>query len=355
MKILLVTTVLHQGVIGPAKFARYLYERADIDVDVLVENEEPAENIVSFPVHLSWLSRKLSVYNRIKRYQKQLLPISDRYDIVLFSSGMLAYGLPPISALPIVMINDDNYLAAGISLTKQGLINRFYRHIEQRLVKNSRHLIVNSHYLKQKVVAEYGCATNKIHVLYKAASLPERVKSPMSWTAETTPIKILFVKNDFVRGGLLDLVQALRILKDFTFELTVVGCEPTMPHVPNVTYNIRGGLPNEEVLALMQTHHIYCVPSRREALGVANMEAMASGIPVVTTDVGGIPEVITDREGWIAKPADPQSLADILRRCILEPDVRTRKVELAREKVKEFSADRMIKRLKEIIEEVLAK
>jgi len=354
MKILLVTTVLHHGVIGPAKFARYLYERQDIDVDVLVENEEPADNVVSFPVRLGWFSRKLSVYNRIKRYQKQLLPICHQYDVVLFSSGILAYGLPPIPAIPMVMINDDNYLTAGLSLTKKGLIDRFYRHIERRLVENSNYLIVNSHYLKQKVVAEYGCAADNIHVLYKAASLPQSTRTSISWTAKTTPIRIFFVKNDYVRGGLLDLVEALAILSDVTFHLTVVGCQPTLPMVANVSYHIRGGLPNEEVLELMQTQHIYCVPSRREALGVANMEAMASGIPVVTTDAGGIPEVITEREGWIAKPADSRSLAAVLRRCILEPDLRAQKVMLAREKVKMFSADRMITRLKEIIEEVLA-
>jgi colanic acid/amylovoran biosynthesis glycosyltransferase len=67
----------------------------------------------------------------------------------------------------------------------------------------------------------------------------------------------------------------------------------------------------------MDTSDIFCVPSRREALGVANIEALNSGISVITTNVGGVPEVMDyGRNGWLVNPEAPHELAAAIQECI---------------------------------------
>jgi glycosyltransferase involved in cell wall biosynthesis len=65
----------------------------------------------------------------------------------------------------------------------------------------------------------------------------------------------------------------------------------------------------------------YVMPSRSEALGIALIEAMASGCQVIGTDVGGIPEIITDPSvGTLVRPEDPADLADAMTRAVLRDD-----------------------------------
>lgn len=354
MKVLLVTTVLNKGVVGPAVFSRLLADATQLNYDVLVENEVPADNVITLPIQQSYISRKLSLYSRIKPYYDKIATIADDYQCILYSSTVLAYRVPQTDAVPVVMINDDNYIKAQLGLSKYSWINRFYQGIERRIVNSAPMIIANSDYLAEQICQKYGCPKTKIRVLYKAVDLHKYSHQRTTTIDVTSPIKILFVKNDYKRGGLYDLMGALKLLPQYQFQLTIVGNSPKVPTVDNVVYDVKGGLQHSEVLTLMQSLDIFCVPSRREALGVANMEAMASGIPVVTTDAGGIPEVITEKEGWICKPSNPSSLADTLQRCIERPKERQQKVELAAVRVQSFSKENMIARLKEILQEAVS-
>ncbi|MDE5959397.1 MAG: glycosyltransferase, partial [Muribaculaceae bacterium] len=74
----------------------------------------------------------------------------------------------------------------------------------------------------------------------------------------------------------------------------------------NLTIELPGALPNAEVHRLLATRHvdITAMLSRSEGLGLAACESMAYGVPVMATDVGGLPETINDRTGVLLSP-DP--------------------------------------------------
>ena len=352
MKILMVTVVYGSDLNGAARFVSILQSQKQWDVTVLTENVGEAPNLKSVDVDLNWWSRKLGMLSRINLYKARLAAIASDYDVILLNHPLLAYKLQVHSCPTVVFVHDYESGEVGLPTSKQQLVNRAYRCFEKRALREPSIVLANSNYTAKYLEESHDVPAAKIRILhqsYVAGSFAARHLVPDS------PISILFVKNDYKRGGLLDLVQALSSLTDYAFRLTVVGCTPTLPSATNVTYWIKGGLPHEQVLELMQSHDIYCVPSRREALGVANMEAMASGIPVVTTDAGGIPEVITEREGYICKPHDPQSLAAAVLRCIEDEQGRPQKVMRAREKVEQFSKERMIAKLQVILEEAVAK
>ena len=72
----------------------------------------------------------------------------------------------------------------------------------------------------------------------------------------------------------------------------------------------------------LQSADIAVVPSREEPLGNATLEAMATGLPVVGTLTGGIPEMIEDEQtGLLVQVNDPDSLANALNRLLEDPEL----------------------------------
>lgn len=99
----------------------------------------------------------------------------------------------------------------------------------------------------------------------------------------------------------------------------------------------------EDVQHLMAGADIFVMPSRNEALPMALIEAMGAGLPVVASEVGGIPEVVEDgRQGWLVAPDDPRALADALGSLVGDGGLRCRFGEGGRRRVLErFTAGRM--------------
>jgi glycosyltransferase involved in cell wall biosynthesis len=77
------------------------------------------------------------------------------------------------------------------------------------------------------------------------------------------------------------------------------------------------------------------LPSDNEALGLSIVEAMACGLPVVATNVGGIPEVVVDgKTGFLVPPRDPIALASKLATLVESEELRLRMGALAAEKAR---------------------
>ena len=98
-----------------------------------------------------------------------------------------------------------------------------------------------------------------------------------------------------------------------------------------------GGQPEEEVRRLLGEADLFVLPSIRgsdgdmEGLPVALMEALACGLPTVSTDISGIPELVRDGEtGVLARPADPVALRAALARVIADPAAARERAEAGR-------------------------
>jgi glycosyltransferase involved in cell wall biosynthesis len=100
-----------------------------------------------------------------------------------------------------------------------------------------------------------------------------------------------------------------------------------------------GAVANKDMPALYRAADISVLPSLAEATSIAGLEAMASGVPLVGTRVGGIPTIIEDgATGMIVPPRDPGAMAIALGALIDNPDLRHRMGAAARAKVeREFT------------------
>jgi L-malate glycosyltransferase len=97
--------------------------------------------------------------------------------------------------------------------------------------------------------------------------------------------------------------------------------------------SFKGAVPHAQVPACLQGFDIFVAPSRRESFGVAAVEAMACGLPVLVSDAGGLPEVVVHAEsGWVVPRDNSQALGDALLALVQDPALRTRLGQAARQR-----------------------
>jgi glycosyltransferase involved in cell wall biosynthesis len=90
--------------------------------------------------------------------------------------------------------------------------------------------------------------------------------------------------------------------------------------------------------AFMRTLDVFVLPSFAEGTSKSVIEAMSHGLPAITTDVGGLPDLITPESGILIPPGDSQALADAMLRLASDPALRKRMGQAARERYLELFA-----------------
>jgi len=115
--------------------------------------------------------------------------------------------------------------------------------------------------------------------------------------------------------------------------------------------------PRRDVPDLLTAMDIFVLPSYSEGVSLALLEAMAAGLPVIATAVGGTPEVVTDGEnGLLIPPRDAEALARALERLMGAPDFAKKLGQNARKHVREhYSLERLGREINAIYEELVQK
>ena len=184
--------------------------------------------------------------------------------------------------------------------------------------------------------------------------------------------RILFVGRLVEKKGVKYLIQAMpRVLSDRPgAKLTIVGDGPDLAELRSLVDQLQltpwvtfaGAVPNEKLGEYYRNNDIFVAPSildragDTEALGVVILEAAASGTPIVATNVGGIPDIISDGvTGLLAEEANPDQLAAAILRIASDPKLGQRLALNARRLVEqEFSWDSVIDRFDTLISGILS-
>lgn len=152
--------------------------------------------------------------------------------------------------------------------------------------------------------------------------------------------------------GLVDLIGAVAVLC-FEFpnlRLEIAGAGPQREALErevsflNLVGQVRFLGWQRDLRLTFRDWDIFAMPSLEEGLSVSALEAMAEGLPIVATSVGGLPELIEDcQTGYLVPPSDVAALTGRLRLLILDPERRRAMGAAGRERVREhFSVDRMV-------------
>ena len=148
--------------------------------------------------------------------------------------------------------------------------------------------------------------------------------------AEEAPqAHVLFAGRLSPEKGIADLVAAAHDLP-----LVVAGDGPLRDLVPDAL----GFVGHDELERLYDEAAVVVLPSYREGLPLAVLEAMAHGRPVVATRVGGIPDLVEDgATGFLVEPGDVDGLRAALLRLLADPELRRRLGNEARRRVRRCS------------------
>ena len=138
--------------------------------------------------------------------------------------------------------------------------------------------------------------------------IPNGVEVPAHVGAEAEPAEVLYAGRLSPEKGVLELLEAAQGMN-----LVVAGDGPLRNRVPFA----RGFLQHDELHQLYARAAVVACPSRREGFGVACLEAMAHGRPVVATRVGGLLDLVVDGEtGILVPPREPAALRLALERLL---------------------------------------
>ena len=156
------------------------------------------------------------------------------------------------------------------------------------------------------------------------------------------------------RKGLPAIIRAAQkvILTIPEIEFWVVGSDPAEVKMKQLCDDIGvrghfkfwGWKSQSELLPFYRDADIFVLPSTTEAFGVVFLEAMASGLPVIGTDVGGIPEIIRDgQNGLLVPPNQPDLLANAIIELLSNRDLYLRMQKMGAETVLSFTVEKMMR------------
>jgi glycosyltransferase involved in cell wall biosynthesis len=146
------------------------------------------------------------------------------------------------------------------------------------------------------------------------------------------PIRCLAVARLVERKGLGDLIRAMALLERGRFELEIVGGGADERVLQELSIELgvardvhfTGALSRPEVAQRYRDADLFTLPSSAESFGNVFAEALASGLPIVATAVGAIPDLVEHgTNGLLVQPGDIKALAGAIRYLADDPELRT--------------------------------
>lgn len=211
-----------------------------------------------------------------------------------------------------------------------------FRISETRALAAVDGVIVTSVYTARRL-ADFDVPAERIAVIEPGvvlAALPERPKPENHQSGDT--LRLLCVATVTPRKGQDLLVEALAELAGLPWQCQLVGAldradhyvaqvrEAIARHGLEARIELLGSQPGERLPTLYAQADLFVLPSHYEGYGMVITEALAHGLPVVTTTGGALAHTLPDAAGIKVAPGDIGALRDALRSMLESPDVRAR-------------------------------
>ncbi len=282
--------------------------------------------------------------------------------------GALALSLASRYRLPLVvsLLGSDITMQESRILRSSYPTHRLYLLRKGALMRRAHRFVVPSRFLLQKAL-ERGYPEEKLVLLPHGVDTGQFSPDP----AQVERHRILFVGRLVELKGLHFLLEAVRVLLPAFPELrlVVIGDGPERPryeawvqtHLPPGKVVFLGAQPQHVVVQEMRKAWVFVLPTlpmpsgQVESFGMVFLEAQASGCPVVSFAVGGVPEVVRDGEtGVLVRERNVEHLARALQHLLEHEQMRRRMSEAARAWVlRTFDLRRTTEKLESLYMELL--
>jgi len=198
-----------------------------------------------------------------------------------------------------------------------------------KLVDSSRAIVTETDYAARFLCEQFPRRSDRVHRIYNGLDLTEFGRADFS----STPPLIIAVGRLIPKKGFSDLIRSCALLAERgkSFRCEIIGEGPLGEalrrqiddmHLQN-NVELTGAKPQTQLRGRLAAANVFVLPSVMDPDGGMDnlptviMEAMATGLPVVSTNIGGIPEMIIDNEtGFLVQPGDAAAIADAIETVI---------------------------------------
>lgn len=279
-----------------------------------------------------------------------------RYDLVI-GFDIDGFALPRRTDRPYICAIKG--IIAEELLHERGRIRALFTmlaRLEGRNARRADRVISTSEYCRDRIAHHYRVPRSAIGIVPEGIALAE-------WQAALAEIPprpshsptILCVARQYPRKHVADLIRAfaliarrvpeaqLRIVGDGPEHANLVALAQTLGIDGRVTFLV--GLDDQAVKREYAASDVFCLPSVQEGFGIVFLEAMAAGLPVVSTTAAAIPETVGHGEtGVLIPPGDIPGIAGALLVLLTDPERRTRYGQQARARVVAYDWARVAER-----------
>ena len=215
--------------------------------------------------------------------------------------------------------------------------------MQKKVAPQLKNIICVSQPSKEDVISEFKVDEKKITVIPNGIDIgifkPSSIKKSLSFRIVTT------ASADIPLKGLKHLILALpRVIRQFPLtSLTVIGKSPEKSNLNKLIDDLvledkitfRSGISEKEIVKTYHDSDIAVIPSLYEGFGFGAGEAMACGVPLISTDSGGLKQVIGDAALKI-KPGSVNEIEEGILKLFTEEEIRQELAEKGRERMEEF-------------------
>lgn len=269
------------------------------------------------------------------------LAFQKKYDVIHahwpFPHALIALGACKLFRIPLVL----NFHGAELLLIRK---KKWIRPIMKFIIGQAQAIFANSHFTAKKI-----SELRNAKIEWSPYGSPIASGDVPGIHARNGRYRILFVGRHIERKGIEYLIRAAGILDPEKFEVRIVGKGDLTEELQtlarkvaprNVTFT--GKLSPEDLRDEYLNGNCFVLPAivdskgDTEGLGVVLVEAMQSGLPVVASDVGGIPDVVVNGETGILVPEkNPKALAEAFQRLESDRELEKRLVNGAARRIRE--------------------
>ncbi len=259
--------------------------------------------------------------------RRAITPLLDEVDGLFFHTTTIAMlSADHFRKKPAVLSSD------GTPLNKRGMreayglrpegrfAERAKRALYRRIFERAAGFVAWSNWTKASYVEDYGCPDSSVAVIPPGIDLTDFVPGDR---AHEIP-RILFVGGDFKRKGgdlLLEVFRA-RLRGHATLVLVT---RDLVPDEPGVTVYRNVSANSLKLRELYATCDVFALPTRADCYSLVCMEALAAGMPLVTTRVGGLSDMVKEGEtGHVVARDDAAALGDALEALVVDRAMRNR-------------------------------
>lgn len=351
MKILIATPLYPPDIGGPATYSKLLFDelpKRGVKVTILSFGEV----------------RKLPKIIRHIVYFFKLLKKARRVDII-FAQDTVSVGFPSLWASKILRKRffvrvpgdyawEQSTQRYGVKDSvdkfqnkKYGWRAEFLRKIQRITVNGAEMVITPSQYFRQ-LVSKWVKNQKKVFCIYNGIDLTTVPKSDGRYEPKT-----------IISAGRLvpwkGFTVLIRVLKSFPeWKLFIAGDGPMRKELENVA--VQGGVNNrvfflgqvsrEELIRKIQNSEVFVLNTSFESFSFQAVEAMVAGTPVVTTNIGNLPEIIDNgKSGILVTPNDGNAIISSIKRLSLDKNLRDKIITKALVKSRQFSIENTLNNL----------